>query len=564
MPSADTNIALPVPSDVASRASWLPLYQPIVLLAAWFGAVAWVTGVWHDVPVIDDWTYAWAVEHLLRTGTFNVLDWSSAYTLSQALWGAAWSALLGFSFATLRLSTLALATIGCGTLYLILRELGASTRAALIGALSLAVNPLFVLLSSSFMTEVPFMTFSMLALLCYVRAATRGELRLVWWAGVWSLAAFLCRQVGIVTPVAGLPLLLMPAARSSMTRFRVALALAVTWGTIVTTGVAMRQLLGMTSAMDRWSWNLYAGGASYVVLGSGFVVLISFYILPALLADASAHRLWHRPRLVLGAVATIAALLFVALGELPSPLQPDHTWSPFELGSSRALVNGNPIAESSIWLDVPVRVAGLLAAALLLLVAWRRRGAWRAIFSRRAEERDGLWFRAPLIAYAGAYLVLVNLLWMYHDRYYLVLVPPLIALVLGSPNAARGSFRLATATIVLFAAIALVGTRDALGFNQAVRDASQSLLDAGVPPSEIDAGYAWNGWMLYAHPANLAPGLTPLRDVPWISSDRRTEYVISKAPNREGYAVEREISWQGLPWPGSNRLFVLKQKQAAN
>ena len=58
---------------------------------------------------MDDWTYAWSVERLLHHGRIEVLDWSAVYPVGPAIWGAAWSAVLGFSFATLRFSTLALA-----------------------------------------------------------------------------------------------------------------------------------------------------------------------------------------------------------------------------------------------------------------------------------------------------------------------------------------------------------------------------------------------------------------------------------------------------------------------
>jgi hypothetical protein len=70
--------------------------------------------------------------------------------------------------------------------------------------------------------------------------------------------------------------------------------------------------------------------------------------------------------------------------------------------------------------------------------------------------------------------------------------------------------------------------------------------------------------MLYAHPANLAPGQLAWRDVPWITSLRKAEYVISKTRDVEGYRVEREVSWWSLPWPGPDRLFVLKQQRSAD
>jgi Dolichyl-phosphate-mannose-protein mannosyltransferase len=560
-------------------------------LAAWFALVAAATGVWRNVPLIDDWAYAWTVEQLLQTGRFKVLDWSSTYPVSQAIWGAAWSAVLGFSFASLRISTLVLGIVCCGAVYLTIRELDASRRLAWLGAISLAVNPLFVLLSSSFMTDVPFITFTALALLCYVRAANRGDSRLVWWGGAWSLAAFLTRQVGLITPVAGLPLLLWPGEHSRNVRIRAAIALAVTWAVIGIALTAMRHSLGTTSVMTRWMWNLRVrpSNSNYLLLNMYLLVLVGFYMLPALLVRASAQRLWRRRWVVAGALVATAAFLLAVLGTIPLPLRPDQTWNLVEVGASRVLVHGRLPERALGWLDVPLRAVTIVSTMLLLIVLLGRRGPLAASVSfvrlaaaeyRRACSRcakasaerrrpagpesrtDPLraWAlgRVPLVLYVAVYLVLTNLLWMYNDRYYLAMVPPLIALALAGCRSDGDYPRSACVAMMLFGAIAVAGTGDALRFNEAVRDAWQGLVDAGVPPSQIDAGYAWNGWMLYAHPANLGSGQTPLRDVPWVTSARRSEYVIATAP-LAGYSVRREVTWRGLPWPGPDRLFVLRQ-----
>ena len=67
-----------------------------------------------DVPVIDDWTYAWSVEQLRYHGRLAMLDWSAVFPVGPALWGTAWSLVFGFSFTTLRVSTLVLAAVASG------------------------------------------------------------------------------------------------------------------------------------------------------------------------------------------------------------------------------------------------------------------------------------------------------------------------------------------------------------------------------------------------------------------------------------------------------------------
>jgi hypothetical protein len=231
------------------------------------------------------------------------------------------------------------------------------------------------------------------------------------------------------------------------------------------------------------------------------------------------------------------------------------------VGASRLLVDGHLATSHSAWLTGALRAGGLLAFTLVVVLSLGRRGplhtAWSAVAGREWAVA-----RAPLLAFLAVYLVLTNLLWMYHDRYYLALAPPLIALLLGVPDLRPRLPRAALGALALFGVIALVGTSDALRFNQAVGDAWESLVDAGVPPADIDAGYAWNGWRLYAHPTNLDPGMSPLADVPWVTSARHPEYAISTSP-LDGYAVERSMSWPSLPWPGPDRLLVLKKIMAA-
>src|SRR5262245_24090322 len=65
-----------------------------------------------DVPVIDDWVYAWSVEHLLAAGRLRVLEFSAIYPIAQIAWGALVARLAGFSFVTLRFSTVVLSIAG--------------------------------------------------------------------------------------------------------------------------------------------------------------------------------------------------------------------------------------------------------------------------------------------------------------------------------------------------------------------------------------------------------------------------------------------------------------------
>jgi hypothetical protein len=149
-----------------------------------------------EVLTVDDWTYAWSVEHFLDTGELRMLEWSAHYLLAQILWGALFSRLLGFSFVILRLSTLVLAWAGLLAFLLTLRELGMKPVLAGLGTPMLWCNPVFFVLRYSFMTDAPFVSAMNAAILFYVHWVKRrrtGDLSL---GSVAVLLMFPVRQPG--------------------------------------------------------------------------------------------------------------------------------------------------------------------------------------------------------------------------------------------------------------------------------------------------------------------------------------------------------------------------------
>jgi 4-amino-4-deoxy-L-arabinose transferase-like glycosyltransferase len=469
------------------------------------------------------------------------------------------------------LSTLVLGLIACAALYVMLRDFEVPQRIALAGALTMAVNPAFVVLSASFMTDVPFTACATLSLLCYSRAARFGRPQHLWWAGFWAFAAFTVRQVGIVVPVAGVPLLLRRGQPRTIGPAAVSAALGFTWGSMAALWLILDALVGSTSIMTRWTDRLQhvllVKPFSYLAYNLDTMVVLALFVLPASLAAAASRRIWRSRALAASAIVT-PAILFGTFGELPLPLPPSETWNLREIGSSRSLISGSMTPEPD-WMKLLARVAGGVALVLLLALLFQSFESLRRAVKglSRTGLRDVLAAASAkaaspaviLLAFVAGYIGIINLLWMYNDRYYLTLIPAIVTLILAGLPVPSARPRLTWVAIAVFAAAALVGSRDAFRFNLAIQEGWQALVGAGVPPSDIDAGYAWNGWMLYAHPEHLAEGLTPQRDVPWVTSSGSSEYVLSKSPI-DGYDVERAVAWTDLPWPGPDQLFVLRRR----
>jgi len=192
---------------------WFKTLAPVVALALLYLSSALLLRPFVNLPFIDDWRYGRSVEHFLKTGELQVLGWTIHYLFAQILWGALFCLPLGFSFSALRASTVMLAWLGALAFYASLRELECSRRDSLIGTLLLLVNPVFFILTFSFMTDIPFLSLSSGALLFYLRGIKKkGEMNF-WIGGLLEIAAFFTRQLGFAIPATLLLFLLLSFAK---------------------------------------------------------------------------------------------------------------------------------------------------------------------------------------------------------------------------------------------------------------------------------------------------------------------------------------------------------------
>jgi hypothetical protein len=508
-----------------------------------------------EAPVIDDWTYAWSVEHLLETGRLQVLDWSIHYPITQILWALPFARVLGFSFAALRVSTIVLAWIGLLAFFVALRLGGRDRITSVLGTCVLFFNPVFFVLVYSFMTDIPFVSVMNVAIACYLLWSRRPSTVTLGVAGFFAVVSFLIRQLGAVlplTPVAALPLS-KPTTRGAMAR-------DVLVGTVLPLAMiglawwSIRRTLGLTSVYTStgslkflfsgqalWprSWPIYSAGMLHALLHLGmYVAPLALWALPRTSRKAL---MWSGAVLTaLGVVAVWEASAFTRLLEAREILGLN------ELGASRSLIHGEaPLRRLPVW-AMTAGVGVVLVSTLVLLAQF---GA--ALRSTRIEARI---VAVTTLFQFGAAMAL----WLYYDRYYLPLLPGAIWLLVNVIDGMRGSRGVLAAVCLVSAVIAVTGTIDAFRFHVAVVAARDSLVRQGVPAAEIDAGYPLNGWWLYAHPENLPPSWRPESDVSFVTTSRRLPYVIANSP-RPGYSVIRVITWSPL-WAAADRVYVLRDR----
>jgi hypothetical protein len=138
------------------------------VLAVWAAAIAFINPR-GDFPIDDDWDFAIAAWRFASTGHFHFTAFTAVSLRAQVLWGALWTRLLGQSFDVLRLSTLVLATATLVIVHLMLLRAGVPRFGRVIATLAFGFNPIFLWSSCTFMTEVPFVFASSVALACFIR-----------------------------------------------------------------------------------------------------------------------------------------------------------------------------------------------------------------------------------------------------------------------------------------------------------------------------------------------------------------------------------------------------------
>jgi 4-amino-4-deoxy-L-arabinose transferase-like glycosyltransferase len=514
-------------------------------IAALFAAVALTVARYPHAPVIDDWLYAASVRDLLATGRFRIGELSAVYPLLPAIWGALLSAVFGFSFTVLRLATVAWSAAGCIAVYGLLREMGRSISASLVAALTIALSPAFFLLSSSFMTDAPLVALSCIALYWMITGLERDAPGR-WALGcAWSVAAFLVRPLAIGVPIAAL----VAAVWSRR--------LSARWiAPVLTAGVAMVALqfampllfgpldMGQTRTSNL-QYALMVPLRSYASWTAHALVEASFPMLPLVVGALTTRRTIVRVALT-GAV--LGVLLWAVAGELPFPLPDAQTWTLRDM-SARMLVpcSNVPRAPWTRYVERLLPAAGLLAAAGVCA------GLTRRDVEHGNHARGSV---ALLVGFAIVEFALFDLLWLMNDRYYTAVAPTLAWLATsGGPVRARFAIPL----LLVWGTVSVTGTRDALAYNETVADVTARLESAGVPPWDIDAGWASNGWRLYVNPQRLPPGADRRFDVPYVTAQIATTYVVANCV-LPGY---RETASTLLPqrtWQGTDRLFVLRKE----
>lgn len=469
-----------------------------------------------EMGICDDWSYARTAIEFARTGHFVYNGWATAILGWQVIWGALFIKVFGFSFTVLRLSTL---PISMGSVYLfhqILIRSGVNTWNAIVGSLTLGLSPLFLVLTTSYMTDIPGLFCILLCLYLCQRALLATDTRS---AIVWlSLAALSNVVGGTVRQIAWLGALVMIPSTAWLLRGRRGLVLtgALLWiGSVLAIFLSVRWFYQQPYALHEQVPSLKIPISQIRTLCVELikaVVGLLFLCVPLLIAFVPATRRLPRRLLVsyFGVAAVSFALCFVTLllsGHLKSfhgLILPLPAYSGNNVDAFGMMDMGDVLGVRPGVLPARVRdalllliIAATLSLLVVLLVRLPRLNI-KSIGPTALSWHQILVLMLPwMLGYSA--LLLPRALGgspfsHIFDRYLLALMAGVTVLLLRFYQE-RVRIRLPVLSLVtlsLFALWGIAATHDLFSLNRARVTAAEQISRTGVPRVFIQAGFEYD------------------------------------------------------------------------
>ncbi len=518
-------------SDIieSNNSPFITTKQAVIDIAAittiWF-IIIFIVNPIGDFPLNDDWLYGITVERFLENGQYNPTGWVSMPLLTNVLWGSLFCLPAGFSYTALRISTLVLSITGIIGTYLLIRDFRQPRYMVIIATLTLAANPVYYLLSYTFMTDVSYTAIIVFSGFFFSRNLRSNSSRDLIIATILVVAATLSRQLAIAIPIAyGLTLIYM-------------------------NGIKLRYLLQASAPIiistfallifQRWSIENHRLPEQYYIKSAALAITLDNpkWLVKLLIANFHSTFLYMglflSPYLILSAKNLLKLsrkyhlLLIGLLLELSAWLILNEKFMPISSGVAQMMPFnssvGNIIIKSGFGplalpylndnglsqiLELPkalwfvVTLISILGGALLLTI----------IFARCFEfvNKQGLQKKQSNNFYIGFFLLLSSIIYFlpliasntFFDRYFVPVLPFVLAGLIGISNPILSrletsnhyAYYPANAILVFFSLFAVLGTKDYLTWNRVRWLALNDLTNNNE--TNIDGGNEFNGYTTF-------------------------------------------------------------------
>jgi hypothetical protein len=544
---------VPVAAAVARprRGAGNPLRARVGALAAGWGLeLGWLGGIgfampiviaWHygslSAPVSDDWAYDLSAYHLAFHGGIDLYGWGTINLIGQLFLAVPVLWVFGAHIWVLNVWTCVLGVIGLIAVDHLGRALGLPRRQALFVAVLVGAGPMWAVLSTSFMTDIP--SFAVMTVALAVAAGDRRTDRIVTSRTVVALAlaalAFTIREPAGVAFGAIAICRLYRAGRPALPAASRWVAVVGVLGAVLVGFYLWRRALPSGSIEQRADW-------SYLWLGTWWYGKWLFPLLGLVLAPVVGligprrmiRRAWgaRRTELVLAwLIMPIGpVVLYLAFGPrggeparsglagLVEARTPSFGNSFFDFSGLPDPGVGHPFVPDALVWALAVIAVGSTLVVVAAIVAGLDRWATRPRLPRRAPSQSHHVAVLLAIVAVGSFLVwgvLIGSERIMWDRYLLPGVMAAALVLLYLARQVRGDARVparawwqGTAALVGMAVLSLVVTIADDGYTGSQWRYSDHFAAASAPGSLIATDWTWSSMQRHEMTA-LIPGYAP-------------------------------------------------------
>ncbi len=477
---------------------------------------------WGNFPLNDDWCQAHLAKKLAETGRFRVDVPIAPSTVGQSLLAASFIRMFGFSHTLLRVLTMALGGAGLWLLSKLLSYAGVRRELQILALVTLAVSPLYLYLSLTFMTEIYGWGLGLSGAVLWMRVRAQTGARAVPdWATTLGVAAivgatFWIRQfvVVIFPALIGACLLELTLERdwTSLRRItpKIGTAVLVFCAVVLayfpfarSIGGVRKEMSGPASGMldvQPEVWALHLGT---------FLIYMALFLYP-LLTLFRFRGVARRRAAIAGVCVGLAVLasLLQIMENASGALRHGEFWhrgfpfmgnlihvggmGPITLTDVYVFDEPQPRLPDAFWLGVEV-VAIFLTAYWAALLASVGGGLGKGI--RREVFAFGL-----LLTSGSVVLVWQTYRTLVFDRYYFpcvlggaLMLATLLEWRLGETR--RGTLLGKGASLLALAVFTVFGLHDYFRWNEARWQLFDEAVAGGIDPARIDGGYEVDGWI---------------------------------------------------------------------
>lgn len=466
-----------------------------------------------ELATDDDFAYSKLALHFAQTGHLVFNGWETAMVGWQVAWGALFIHLLGYSYLTLRISTILLGAAFTLLFHRVLLRSGVDTSAATLGTLTLVLSPLFLPMATSYMTDVPAILCILLAFYGCQRAlrAPTDRAALAWLCGSAALNAL----DGTVRQIAWLgTLVIIPCAFWLLRdRKRFKTIGIVCW--LLSVAFIIAVMVWFTHQPYTLPEHLVRGAITPIVCwrilrlgvyGSLEVLCFSLPVLVAWIFELRGLRRRVKLQILWACAIAVPFLVWAAhYNKIQGRLPPwsANVVSRYGVLWSIPLLGHRP---EILPITITSMVAAVLLASLAGLLIWLRANAQRQWFRKMASAANNkeLSFYEScilLLPFSAVYFLLLlpraafpSTFADVFDRYYLPLIMTAVILLL---RLLKQESRLVPAScygvLLLFTFFSITATHDLFAAYRATARVRAQLQADGIAPQDISGPWQEDG-----------------------------------------------------------------------